>query len=140
MFSLERALSGGPESVIEEMEKAVALVVPSICYENFPRVIVEAYSVGLPVIASRLGALAELVEDGITGLLFNPGDSKDLAKTIKWAYEHKEAMVEMGRRGRLKFENEFCPEKNYEQLKTIYGEAVSAFRCAKSSNTTRAIL
>ncbi|MGQ9765883.1 MAG: glycosyltransferase family 4 protein [Anaerolineae bacterium] len=58
------------------------LVVPSVWYENSPLVIQEAYAVGLPVVASRLGALAEKVEDGVTGRLFAPGDSADLARVL----------------------------------------------------------
>jgi len=59
-----------------------ALVVPSVWYENAPLVIQEAYGVGIPVIASRLGALTEKVQDGVTGLLFEAGNSADLARVI----------------------------------------------------------
>ena len=58
------------------------LVVPSVWYENSPLVIQEAFAMGLPVIASRLGALAEKVQDGRTGYLFAPGDSADLARAV----------------------------------------------------------
>lgn len=60
-----------------------ALVVPSIWYENAPLVIQEAYGVGVPVIASRLGALTEKVQDGVTGLLFEAGDGEDLSRAIR---------------------------------------------------------
>ncbi len=60
-----------------------ALVVPSVWYENSPLVIQEAYAAGVPVIASRLGALAEKVQEGVTGYLFEPGDSADLARVLK---------------------------------------------------------
>lgn len=59
-----------------------ALIVPSLWYENSPLVIQEARAAGVPVIASRLGALAEKVEDGVTGRLFPPGDAAALAETI----------------------------------------------------------
>jgi glycosyltransferase involved in cell wall biosynthesis len=59
------------------------LVVPSVWYENSPLVIQEAYGVGIPVIASRLGALAEKVRDGETGRLFTPGDCNDLARVMQ---------------------------------------------------------
>lgn len=59
------------------------LVVPSLWYENSPVVIQEAYAVGLPVIASRIGALIEKVQDGRTGYLFAPGDSADLARVLR---------------------------------------------------------
>ena len=65
-----RALGGlAPVAVAEVMGRSLALVMPSLWFENFPRTLVEAYAAGLPVIASRLGAMAELVQDGVTGLL-----------------------------------------------------------------------
>ena len=59
-----------------------ALVVPSVWYENRPLIILEAQSAGLPVIASRLGGMAELIEHGRTGLLFQPGDAHDLVRQL----------------------------------------------------------
>ncbi|MSP11734.1 MAG: glycosyltransferase [Chloroflexi bacterium] len=58
------------------------LVVPSLWYENSPLVIQEAYGLQVPVIASRIGALAEKVQEGKTGWLFTPGDSQDLARVL----------------------------------------------------------
>lgn len=103
-----------------EMTRALALVVPSIWYENFPRTIVEAYACGLPVIASRLGALSEIVHDGQTGLLFEPGNPEDMARKLRWASEHPQVLAEMGENARSYYEAEFTPEKNYRQLLEIY--------------------
>ncbi|NIV03355.1 glycosyltransferase, partial [Candidatus Saccharibacteria bacterium] len=61
------------KQVAEEMSQAGFLVMPSEWYETFGLTIIEAFALGLPVIASRLGAMAEIVEDGVTGLLFTPG-------------------------------------------------------------------
>lgn len=58
------------------------LIVPSLWYENSPLVIQEAFATRVPVIASRLGALEEKVTPGLSGWLFNPGDSQDLARVI----------------------------------------------------------
>lgn len=116
------ALSG--ESVRLEMSRAMALVLPSIWYENFPRTLVEAFGCGLPVIASRIGALAELVSDGVTGLLFEPGNAKDLAKKMTWAQQHPAQMAEMGRNARALYEAEFTAERNYQQMMTIYQDAI----------------
>lgn len=109
-----------------EMCQASALVVPSIWYENFPRTIVEAFACGLPVIASRIGALAEIVQDGVTGLLFNPGDAADLAEKLNWAEQHPQEMARMGHSARRQYELEFSPEVNYQRLMAIYQEAMSA--------------
>jgi glycosyltransferase involved in cell wall biosynthesis len=111
-------------AVRQEMNSAVGLVLPSICYENFPRTIVEAFACGLPVIASHLGAMADLVEDGETGLLFEPGNAADLAQKMAWAQENPDHMAKMGRNARAKYEAEFTAERNYELLMGIYGEAI----------------
>jgi len=66
------------------------LVVPSLWYENSPMVIQEAYAVGTPVVASRLGAMPEKVRDGETGRLFAPGDSEDLARVLSDIIQHPE--------------------------------------------------
>lgn len=112
------------DAIRDEMYRASALVMPSIWYENFPRTLVEAFACGLPVVASRIGALAELVEDGVTGLLFDPSNSEDLAKKIRWIRENPEAMEKMGQSARQHYLNSFTPEINYEQLISIYRQAV----------------
>jgi glycosyltransferase involved in cell wall biosynthesis len=61
---------------------AICLVVPSRWFEMSPLVIPEAMAHGVPVIASRIGGLPELVEDGVTGLLFSPGEAGELADRI----------------------------------------------------------
>lgn len=117
------SLSG--DAVRAEMSRATALVVPSIWYENFPRTIVEAFACGLPVIASRLGALADIVADGETGLLFEPGDPRDLAAKLAWAQANPERMAEMGRRARAQYEAAFSAEVNHRRLIAIYADAVA---------------
>ncbi len=114
------------DQVLAEMASAVALVLPSIWYENFPRTLVEAFGAGLPVIASRIGSLAELVEHGQTGLLFNAGDAADLARTMVWAHEHPDEMATMGRNARARYESHYTPDINYRQLRAIYRDAIDA--------------
>lgn len=114
-----------PERVREEMIGATALVVPSVWYENFPRTIVEAFACGLPVIASRIGALAHIVRDGQTGLLFEPSDPRDLAEKMAWADAHQDQMAAMGVNARAQYEAEFCSDANYRRLMEIYGEVLA---------------
>jgi glycosyltransferase involved in cell wall biosynthesis len=111
-----------------EMSRAMALVLPSIWYENFPRTLVEAFACGLPVIASRLGALAELVQEGTTGLLFEAGNAEDLASKLRWAHNNPQKMLEMGKNARRQYESEFAAEKNYQQLIAIYQIAIDEVR------------
>jgi glycosyltransferase involved in cell wall biosynthesis len=110
--------------VLNRMRAASFLVLPSTWYEGFPVTIAEAYSVGLPVIASKLGSLAELVRDGETGLHFEAGNADDLARKVEWAYRHPEAMEEMGRRARATYESLYTSEANYAALLAIYKQAV----------------
>jgi glycosyltransferase involved in cell wall biosynthesis len=112
------------DEVRTEMHRAQALVVPSIWYETFGLVVVEAFASGLPVIASCIGVLPGLVEDGITGLLFEPGDAQDLARKMAWAAAHPDEMVQMGQRARARYEAEFTPDRNYAQLISIYRDAI----------------
>jgi len=111
--------------ILELMRSAAYLIVPSIWYENFPRTIVEAFASGLPVIASRLGALAEVVKEGQTGLLFDPGQASDLAEKLRWAEANPLEMLRMGRNARKEYEELYSPERNYEVLSDIYSQALS---------------
>lgn len=116
------------DDVKTEMSQSMALVLPSICYEGFPRTLVEAFASSLPVIASRLGSLPELVDDGVTGLLFHPGNAHDLAQKLQWAQQHPLEMALMGRNARARYEAEFTAERNYKQLMAIYADAIDAVK------------
>ena len=107
-----------------EMAKAACLVVPSMCYESFGVVVIEAFARGLPVIASRIGALPELVEDGVTGLLFEPGNAEELAAKARQLLENPAEAVRMGNNAREVYAARYTPEKNYPQLLSIYQEAI----------------
>ena len=72
----------GRERLAEVYSQLDALVVPSIWYENNPLVIQEAFAAGMPVLASRLGGMAEFVTHGINGLLFEPSDASALAAAL----------------------------------------------------------
>jgi len=102
------------------MKRAQVLVFPAEWYEGFPLTIAEAFATGLPVVASRLGAMAELVQDGRTGLLFTPGDPVDLAAKVKWAFAHPNELAEMGRCARQEFASKYTAERNYQFLYDIY--------------------
>jgi glycosyltransferase involved in cell wall biosynthesis len=112
------------ESVLAEMNRSIAMLVPSIWYETFGMVVIEAFACSTPVIASRIGALAEIVTDGETGLLFEAGNAHDMANKMSWALAHPEKMAEMGRNARTKYEAEFTAEKNYMQLMAIYEDVI----------------
>lgn len=111
--------------VLEQMHHAQVLIFPSLWYEGLPVTLVEALACGLPVIASRLGAMAEIIEDGRTGLLFNPGDVADLATKVKWAWSHPDDMRLMGANARAAYEAKYTPERNHAMLIDIYENAIN---------------
>ena len=114
------------EAVLSVMESASFLVFPSECYEGFPRVIVESFAKGLPVVASRLGSMAELIDHGRTGLLFQPGDPQALADAVEWMFTHPAQLEQMSQAARSEFEAKYTADRNYEQLMEIYRSASNA--------------
>lgn len=110
--------------VLTVMKEAWFLVFPSEWYETFGRVAIEAFACGVPVLASRLGAMAELVDEGHTGLLFCPGEPGDLAAKVRWAVEHPQAMRRMGAQARQVYEEKYTAEYNYQMLMDIYARAI----------------
>jgi glycosyltransferase involved in cell wall biosynthesis len=118
------------EEVFQYMRGAAYLVMPSVWYETFGLVMIEAFACRLPVIASDIGAMAELVEDGKTGLLFKAGSPSDLAEKIKWANNHPADIRRMGDAARLQYERSFTSKRNYELLMAIYQKAMRSDRAA----------
>jgi glycosyltransferase involved in cell wall biosynthesis len=103
---------------------AAALVVPSKVPEVFPRVVLEAFAVGTPVLAARRGVLADLVRDGENGLLFEPDDVADLARAITQALADPAALRRMGETALADYEALYSPEVTTRRLIEIYQEAI----------------
>jgi glycosyltransferase involved in cell wall biosynthesis len=115
-------------SVYNLIGDATALLLPSRCYENFPRVIVEAFAKGTPVIVSNLGAMAEIVEDARNGLHFRVGDPGDLASKVWQILADPVERARMRRAAREDFQNRYTAAANYSALISIYDRAVSGHR------------
>ena len=113
------------------MQGARFLIFPSIWYEGFPMTIAEAFASGLPVVASQLGSMAEIVQGGVTGLHFEPANAVDLAAKVEWAWNHPEELVPMGRAARAEYEAKYQPATNYEMLMDIYRDAMA--HCAQQN-------
>jgi len=113
------------DMVLNSMLDARFLVFTSSWYEGFPMAIAEAFSCGLPVIAPRLGGIPEIVRNGVTGLLYTPGDTADLTATSEWLWNHPEESERMGRAARWDYEHYYTPERNYEMLIDIYQFALN---------------
>lgn len=105
-------------------DEARFLVLPSLCYENFPITIAEAFANGVPVIASRLGSMAEIVADGKTGLHFSAGDDADLAEKVEWAWTHPDEMQKMGHEARAEYEAKYTAKRGLDNLMSVYHQAL----------------
>ncbi len=112
------------EHVIKLMKEARVLIFPSVWYESLPLVITEAFAVGLPVIASDLGAMSSLIQSHRTGLHFPPGEADALAAQVEWAFTHPDDVARMSREARREFEQSYSAAGNYERLMEIYDLAV----------------
>jgi glycosyltransferase involved in cell wall biosynthesis len=107
------------------MRNARFLVFPSEWYEGFPMTIAEAFACAVPVVASRHGAMTELVRDGETGLLFDTGDVQDLAAKVRWLWDHPEEAIRMGQAARQEYRQKYTPERNYQMLSDIYETVIA---------------
>jgi len=112
------------ERALGYIANASFLIVPSIHYEAFARVVVEAFSCGIPVIASRRPPLTELIDHGRNGLLFDPDDEQEFVSTIRWLLSHKSEAKRMGIQAKQDFNSRFSAETNYEHLIDIYEHAM----------------
>jgi glycosyltransferase involved in cell wall biosynthesis len=106
--------------VHELMGAAMFLIFPSKWYETFGRVAVEAFAKGTPVIASNIGAVAELIDTPKNGLCFNPGDPQDLANKIEWVLTDPKLVRSMRSYARAEYESKYTAKQNYQQLIEIY--------------------
>jgi glycosyltransferase involved in cell wall biosynthesis len=104
------------------LRNSLCLVVPSEWYENFPVTVLEAFMASKPVIASRMGGLPYIVEDGQSGLLFEAGQVDQLAQKIKQFAENPASAAAMGACGRRLTETKYGPEQGYQNLMSIFSQ------------------
>ena len=104
------------EDAIALISKSKALILPTLWYEGFPMTILEAYSVGTPVICSDLGNAGSVVEEGITGWKFEPDNAKDLIKAVNKYKNISESVIRV-------YIEKYTAEENYRQLIEIYERA-----------------
>lgn len=105
----------------ELIKNSFFVVVPSLSYENNPMTILEAYSYGKPVIASEVGGILEIVEEGKTGFLFQRNNSEQLRNIIYKCNQLDNATyLYMSNSAYQLAKNKFNPESYYQKLITIY--------------------
>lgn len=104
----------------EIIRRAMCVACPAIWYENMPNVVLEAFAYGKPVIASNLGSLADMVENGENGLLFEPKNAEQIASCIRQMYTGKEKYTHMSMQARKTAEDVYSPERHWEKFMQIY--------------------
>jgi glycosyltransferase involved in cell wall biosynthesis len=110
------------------MKRADLLIFPSQWYETFGRVAAEAFATGTPVVAADIGAVAELVDHGRTGLKFRPGDPRDLAAQVDGLLSKPSRLRRMRVEARAEFEARYTADRNYPRLMEIYRAALESKR------------
>ncbi len=115
--------SQSPGQVLDTMRQAEFLVFPSEWYEGMPRVVIESFAVGTPVIASNLGACATMVVAGTNGVHFPPGDVSRLRQVLEWHACNLSELHAMRHGARLSFESHYTGKANADLLLAVYRKA-----------------
>lgn len=118
--------------VLDLMGRARCTIVPSIWYETFGRTIIESFAKGTPVLASRLGCMEELVDEGITGGLFAPGDPADLAAAVMRLLDDRAAADHLRNACRQTYLADYTADSNYRMLLELYERACGRARQSAS--------
>jgi len=114
-----------PHSKVIDLFKEIDIFAIPSHSESFGVAAVEAMATGLPVVASNIGGLPEVVDDGKTGMLVKPGDVEDLKRALEFYILDKDARIEHGKRGREKVEALYNWKDNAEQMNNLYKEILS---------------
>ena len=117
---------GAENNVVNFMRALDVVVLPSIDQEDFPNVVLEAMSLGKPVIASRLAGTPEQIVPNLTGLLVEPGDSAALANALLRMANDKELCQRLGANGRIRFEENFTAKMAVQRYLDLYKELAGA--------------
>jgi glycosyltransferase involved in cell wall biosynthesis len=113
------------EHIIALMKKCKALIFPSIWFEGLPFTIIESFSTGTPVIAARLGAMEEMIEDSFNGFHFEAGNAEGLKNALRRFNElNAVERQNMYYKARLSYEEKYNPEAHYRDIITVYRKAI----------------
>jgi glycosyltransferase involved in cell wall biosynthesis len=107
------------------LDSSDVVVVPSLWYENSPLAVLQALARGVPVLASRVGALGELVQDGVNGLLFRMDDPDDLERKLRQLLDNPELLSRLSAEARY----DWTSDQEIDQLEALYDRVVARHRC-----------
>ncbi len=112
------------EELIEEYKNAIALIVPSVWFEAFGMIIIEAFACATPVVAAKRGGIPELIEHNKTGFLIETENSEEIAKYIEILWNNREKAIEMGKTAKEIVKNKYNQDIYYEKLMKVYKEVL----------------
>jgi glycosyltransferase involved in cell wall biosynthesis len=122
-------------AVLDAVSNAEFLIVPSEWYEGFPMVIAESFACGTPVLASRIGSLEELVDEGVTGRKFTAADSQGLADAVRAMLADEVGLRRMRTNARGYFDAHLTEQANSAELVSIYAEVIGGCSRPKRQRT-----
>ena len=121
-----------PSVLRREFRRSTAMVVPSISYENAPMAVLEAASVGLPSVASKIGGIPEIVEHDVTGLLVPPGKAEPLASALENLAADAQYAASLGKNAWKRAQTTNDPDRYLRALLSCYTEVVGKhFDCTQ---------
>ena len=132
----DNILFTGYQSNVADFLNIMDIVIhASVLPEPFGRVLLEAMAMRKPVIGSRGGAVPEIVQEGITGFMFTPGDDAELARSMTILLEDKNRARALGESGALRAAQEFGIERNVQKTEAVYAKLFSSNNTAGSAET-----
>ncbi|MBG6109877.1 glycosyltransferase involved in cell wall biosynthesis [Flavobacterium sp. CG_9.10] len=113
------------DEVTEELRKTQALIFPSVCFETFGLVNIEAFATHTPVLASNIGAPQSLIKDGYNGFLFEPGDVANLKKVVaKFDALSIIEKEQMGTNAFESYQSKYSPASQHRYFDSVYSKAL----------------
>ncbi len=116
----ERTTLTGLRRDVPRMLSVMDIFLLTSLWEGLPRTIPQAMALGIPVIANRVGGIPEVIQEGVTGYLRQPGDIDNTAEVCTYLINHPIKRAEMGRKGRAFIENEFSLDVMIDQISALY--------------------
>lgn len=114
-----------PQDVVGEISLAKLLIVPSIWFEGFPLVLLEAFAVGTPIAVSNLGSLPTIVKDGTNGLVFEARSPQAIAELVGRIWGNEALLAKLSAGARASYESRYTEDMNHRQLMEIYSLAMA---------------
>jgi len=113
------------ESLEELIRTSICVIAPSEWYEPFGLTVIESFALGRPVIASRIGGLTELIDEGVNGFLFTPGNMRELVERMRWFANNRGLAIEMGSAGHSNVQDRFSGANHVEQVVNVYRKVIN---------------